>query len=165
MKHSTHKKRSPQTFVALNNNCQKFVSRHLIFYLPHQIAFLIIGQLAAQPFISLEILVIFWMIVPNKYFTKVSLLKKCCLSINPNLWLWLCKKSDVNERKRFLIMIVTIILLWHPGPMNLNQWENKTIDSEVYPVLLSDFNFALCAMAVPAKSSCIYLNALWVSQS
>lgn len=85
-------------FVALNNR-QKSASLYLIFDLPYSINLLITDQLPIPPFVSLETLAIFWKIVLKMYFLKVWFLKKCCVSINPNLWHWLWKRTDMNERK------------------------------------------------------------------
>lgn len=67
------------------------------------------------------------MTVLNIHFTKVLLLKECCMSTNPNLWHCLWKKINVNDRKWFFIMTVTINLLWYLGPMSLNLCEKQTI--------------------------------------
>lgn len=131
--------------MALNNNSQKPTSLHLIFYLPYLIDLLITGQLSIPPFISLEILLIFWKIVLEIYFAKVLFLKKC-ISIYPALWHWFWKRTDVNERKCFLIT-VTIILLWYLSLMNLNQLENKTTVKSslvLLPTLILLYALAMC---------------------
>lgn len=115
---------SPWKLVALNS--QKAASRHLIFYFSHLAALLITGPLPSPRFISLEIF-ISWMTVLNIHFTKVLLLKECCMSTNPNLWHCLWKKINVNDRKWFFIMTVTINVLWYLDPMSLNLCEKQTI--------------------------------------
>lgn len=43
--------------------------------------------------------------------------------------------------------------------MNLKQWENS---SKTYLGFPSNFSFALCISYFPAKSPCIYLDALQI---